>query len=92
MVMNILVWIVFGLIAGVVAKFIGKERERIDPAGLLGTAVLGIAGAVLGGYLSSLLFGWDVNNFSLAGLAVAVVGALLLLFLYHLVMGTRRIV
>jgi uncharacterized membrane protein YeaQ/YmgE (transglycosylase-associated protein family) len=90
--MNVLAWIVFGLIAGVSAKFIGKERERVDPAGILGTAVLGIAGAILGGYLSSLVFGWDVNSFSIAGLVVAVVGALVLLFLYHLAMGARRVV
>jgi uncharacterized membrane protein YeaQ/YmgE (transglycosylase-associated protein family) len=92
MVLNILSWIVFGLIAGVVAKFIVQGRERVDPAGLLGTAVLGIAGAVLGGYLSSRLLGWDINGFSLAGLAVAVVGAILLLFLYHVAMGARRTV
>jgi uncharacterized membrane protein YeaQ/YmgE (transglycosylase-associated protein family) len=91
MVMNILMWIVFGLIAGVVAKFIGKEKERLDPAGLAGTGLLGIVGAVVGGYLSSLLFGWDVNGFSILGLAVAIAGALLVLFLYHMVMGTRRV-
>jgi uncharacterized membrane protein YeaQ/YmgE (transglycosylase-associated protein family) len=90
MVMNILMWIVFGLIAGVVAKFIGKERERVDPAGLVGTGLLGIVGAVVGGYLSSRLFGWDVNSFSILGLVVAVAGALLLLFLYRFVMGARR--
>jgi uncharacterized membrane protein YeaQ/YmgE (transglycosylase-associated protein family) len=92
MVMNIFLWIVFGLIAGVVAKFIGKGSQPVDPAGLVGTGVLGIVGAVVGGYLSSLLFGWDVNAFSIPGLVVAVVGALLVLFLYHLLMGTRRVV
>ena len=90
MVMNLLVWALFGLIAGVVAKFIGKQPERTDPMGLLTTALLGIAGAVVGGWLSSVLFGWDVNSFSLAGFAVAVVGALVLLFLYSLLMSTRR--
>jgi uncharacterized membrane protein YeaQ/YmgE (transglycosylase-associated protein family) len=90
MLMNILAWIVFGLIAGVVARFLGKERERTDPAGILGAIALGIAGAVVGGYLSSLLLGWDVSGFSLAGLAVAVAGALLLLFIYHWVMAARR--
>jgi uncharacterized membrane protein YeaQ/YmgE (transglycosylase-associated protein family) len=92
MVMNILMWIVFGLIAGVVAKFVGKEKERLDPAGLAGTAVLGIVGAVVGGYLSSLLFGWDANTFSILGLVVAVAGALLVLFLYHMLMGARRVI
>jgi uncharacterized membrane protein YeaQ/YmgE (transglycosylase-associated protein family) len=89
MVMNILLWIVFGLIAGVVAKFIDKGSQRVDAAGLVGTGLLGIVGAVVGGYLSSLLLGWDVNAFSIPGLVVAVVGALLVLFLYHLVMGAR---
>jgi uncharacterized membrane protein YeaQ/YmgE (transglycosylase-associated protein family) len=88
--MNILAWIVFGLIAGVVAKFIGNERERTDPAGLFGAILLGVAGAVIGGYLSSLLLGWDVNGFSIAGLVVAVAGALVLLFIYRWVMAARR--
>jgi uncharacterized membrane protein YeaQ/YmgE (transglycosylase-associated protein family) len=89
--MNILVWIVFGLIAGVIAKFIGKGGGRIEPAGLVGTSLLGIAGAVVGGYLSSLLLGWDTSTFSIPGLVVAVGGALLLLFLYHVLMGTRKV-
>jgi uncharacterized membrane protein YeaQ/YmgE (transglycosylase-associated protein family) len=92
MVMNILLWIVFGVVAGVLAKFIGKGSQRVDAAGLLSTGLLGIVGAVLGGYLSSLLLGWDVNAFSIAGLVVAVGGALLVLFLYHLLTGTRRVV
>jgi uncharacterized membrane protein YeaQ/YmgE (transglycosylase-associated protein family) len=89
--MNILAWVVFGVIAGVAARFIGNDRTKVDPAGMLGTALLGIAGAVIGGYLSSLLLGWDVNTFSIAGLAVAVAGSLLLLFLYHAVMRSRRV-
>jgi uncharacterized membrane protein YeaQ/YmgE (transglycosylase-associated protein family) len=90
MVVNLLLWALFGLIAGVVAKFIGKRPERSDPMGILTTILLGIAGAVVGGWLSSVLFGWDVNSFSIAGFAVAVVGALVLLFLYSLLMSTRR--
>jgi uncharacterized membrane protein YeaQ/YmgE (transglycosylase-associated protein family) len=90
MVVNALLWIDFGLIAGIVAKFLGQERETVDAAGILGTAVLGNAGALLGGFLSSRLFGWDVNSFSFAGFAVAVVGGFVLLFLYHLVIGARR--
>jgi uncharacterized membrane protein YeaQ/YmgE (transglycosylase-associated protein family) len=90
MILNFLVWALFGLIAGVVAKFIGKQPERTDPLGILTTILLGIAGAVVGGWLSSVLFGWDVNSFSLAGFAVAVVGALILLFLYGILMSARR--
>jgi uncharacterized membrane protein YeaQ/YmgE (transglycosylase-associated protein family) len=90
MVVNVLVWCVFGLIAGVVARFIGNEGERTDPAGIALTIILGIAGAVVGGYLSSQLFNWDVNTFSIAGFAVAVGGALLLLFIYHIIRSTRK--
>jgi uncharacterized membrane protein YeaQ/YmgE (transglycosylase-associated protein family) len=82
MVVNILLWCLFGLIAGVVAKWIAGGKA--DPQGMIFTILLGIVGAVLGGYLSSHLFGWDIDSFSLTGFAVAVGGALLLLFLYHL--------
>jgi uncharacterized membrane protein YeaQ/YmgE (transglycosylase-associated protein family) len=90
MVVNVLLWCLFGLIAGVVAKLIGNERTRTDPAGIATTIVLGIAGAVLGGWISSLIFNWDVNSFSVPGFVVAVAGALVLLFLYHLVMNARK--
>jgi uncharacterized membrane protein YeaQ/YmgE (transglycosylase-associated protein family) len=89
MIINILAWALFGLLAGVVAKFIGKQTERSDPMGILLTIVLGIAGAVVGGFISTNLFGWDVNSFSIQGFLVAVGGALLLLFLYHLVRAAR---
>jgi uncharacterized membrane protein YeaQ/YmgE (transglycosylase-associated protein family) len=89
MIINILAWALFGLLAGVVAKFIGKQPERSDPMGIVLTIVLGIAGAVVGGFISTNLFGWDVNSFSIQGFLVAVGGALLLLFLYHLVRAAR---
>jgi len=90
MVVNILLWCLFGLVAGVVAKFLGGERERTDPAGIALAIVLGIAGAVLGGWISSAIFNWDLNTFSILGFVVAVCGALLLLFLYRLVMTAGR--
>jgi uncharacterized membrane protein YeaQ/YmgE (transglycosylase-associated protein family) len=90
MVLNILLWALFGLIAGAVARFIGKVPERTDPMGVILTILLGIAGAEIGGFLSSRLFGWDINSFSIAGFAVAVAGALLLLFLYRLFMSARK--
>jgi uncharacterized membrane protein YeaQ/YmgE (transglycosylase-associated protein family) len=90
MVMNIVVWAVFGLIAGWLAKFIGNAGERTDPAGLVMTILLGIGGAVLGGFISTKLFSWDIDSFSVPGLAVAVGGALLLLLLYRLFTSAKR--
>ncbi len=94
MVLNILLWCLFGLIAGVVAQYIMPGRspgESADLQGFLITTALGIVGAVIGGYLSSLLFGWDVTGFNLSSLAIAaVLGALLLLFLYQLLVPARR--
>ena len=92
MIVNILVWALFGLLAGVVAKLIVKQplANRADPVGILLTIVLGIAGALIGGFVASQLFNWDINTFSIGGFVVAVLGALLLLFVYGLVMSARR--
>ena len=92
MIVNLLVWALFGLLAGVVAKLIVKQplANRADPVGILLTIVLGIAGALIGGFVASQLFNWDINTFSIGGFVVAVLGALLLLFVYRLVMSARR--
>jgi uncharacterized membrane protein YeaQ/YmgE (transglycosylase-associated protein family) len=89
MLWNLIVWAVFGLFAGIVAKFIGRQPERFDFVGLLTTCLLGILGAVVGGWISSLLLNWDVNTISLAGFAVAVAGALLLILVYRLLRYAR---
>jgi uncharacterized membrane protein YeaQ/YmgE (transglycosylase-associated protein family) len=89
MIVNILLWALFGLFAGVVAKYIGKQPERSDPMGVVYTILLGIAGAMIGGFLASQLFNWDINSFSIAGFCVAVAGALLLLFVYRMLMSAR---
>jgi uncharacterized membrane protein YeaQ/YmgE (transglycosylase-associated protein family) len=90
MLWNFLVWAVFGLLAGIVAKFIGRQPERFDFVGLITTCLLGILGAVVGGWISSMVFNWDINTISLPGFAVAVGGALLLILLYRLVMMAVR--
>jgi uncharacterized membrane protein YeaQ/YmgE (transglycosylase-associated protein family) len=90
MIVNFVVWAVFGLLAGIAAKFVSGRAERTDPAGILLTIVLGILGALVGGFLSTRIFGWDVETFSIAGFVVAVAGALLLLFLYSIFQSARR--
>jgi uncharacterized membrane protein YeaQ/YmgE (transglycosylase-associated protein family) len=96
MLMNILGWLVFGLIAGGLAQFIMPGRdvgERWDAKGFLITAAIGIVGAMLGGFLSSTLFGWNIDkDFSLQSFAVAIGGALLLLALYRMAVSSRSTV
>jgi uncharacterized membrane protein YeaQ/YmgE (transglycosylase-associated protein family) len=75
---SIIGWIVFGLIVGIVAKFLMPGR---DPGGFVLTAVLGIVGALVGGYLGR-LFGWYGEG-DPVGFLMAVVGSILLLVLYR---------
>jgi len=79
--MGIFAWIVLGLIAGVLAKLIMPGR---DPGGIIITILLGIAGAVVGGFIGTQLGFGDISGFDLRSLAIAVGGAVLLLFVYRL--------
>ena len=83
--MGILAWIVFGLIAGALAKFIMPGR---DPGGLIVTILIGIAGAVLGGFIGSYLGFGGVSGFDPRSLGIAIVGALVLLWLYRMMKKT----
>jgi uncharacterized membrane protein YeaQ/YmgE (transglycosylase-associated protein family) len=79
-------WIVFGLIVGVVAKLLMPGR---DPGGFIVTMLLGIAGALLGGFLGRAL-GWYQPN-EPAGFLMSLVGAVVLLFLYRVLIGRRAV-
>jgi uncharacterized membrane protein YeaQ/YmgE (transglycosylase-associated protein family) len=80
--MHIIGWIVFGLVVGIVAKFLMPGR---DPGGFVLTAVLGIAGALVGGFLGRSL-GWYREG-DPVGFVVAVLGAILLLVVYRVTVG-----
>ena len=85
--MGILSWIIFGLIAGAIAKFILPGR---DPGGIFVTIVIGIVGGLLGGWLGSALTGGaGVSGFNFMSFVWAVVGSLILLLIYRLVAGRR---
>ncbi len=80
--MNILSWIVFGLLAGGIAKLIVPGK---DVGGCLVTAVIGVAGALVGGFLGRTLFDWGgVTGFDLRSLGIAVVGSVVLLVAFRL--------
>lgn len=74
--MGILAWIIFGLLAGVAAKFL---MPGDDPGGFIITTLLGIAGAVVGGFLGTQLGLGDVRGFDIRSFLIAVCGALVLL-------------
>lgn len=82
--MSFLAWIVIGLIAGAIAKAIMPGN---DPGGIIVTMVIGIIGAIIGGFLGSTLMGLPLTGFSIQSLLLAVVGALILLWIYR--MATR---
>ena len=82
--MGILSWIIFGLIAGILAKVIMPGK---DPGGFIVTILIGIAGAMVGGFISTALGFGDVTGFNLSSLGIAIGGALLLLFGYRKLRG-----
>lgn len=80
-------WIVFGLIVGAIAKLLMPGR---DPGGVVVTMLLGIAGALIGGFLGRSL-GWYGPNDS-AGFLMSLLGAVVLLWLYRMMVGrTTRV-
>jgi uncharacterized membrane protein YeaQ/YmgE (transglycosylase-associated protein family) len=85
--MVILSWIVFGLVVGIIAKLLMPGR---DPGGFIVTMLIGIAGALLGGFVGRAMGFYGPNES--AGWLMSIVGAILLLVIYRLVIGRRRVV
>jgi uncharacterized membrane protein YeaQ/YmgE (transglycosylase-associated protein family) len=87
--MGILSWLVVGLIAGVLAKLIMPGK---DPGGIVVTILIGIAGAIIAGFLTSLFLHTDyVTGINITTIILAILGAILLLIVYRLVMQQRGI-
>lgn len=82
--MGILAWILFGLVVGVIAKLLMPGR---DPGGFIITILLGIAGAVLGGFIGRMMgfYGPDES----AGWIISILGAIILLALYRMMVRRR---
>lgn len=83
--MGVLSWIVFGLIAGIIAKVLMPGR---DPGGCLVTMLLGVAGAFVGGFLYRLVTGTEVLyfGFDFTSFVIAVLGAVVVLAVYRLIL------
>lgn len=79
--MDIIVWLLIGLVAGAIARFLVPGR---DPMGWLGTLVLGLVGSLIGGFLGELIGGGD-GDVSPAGLLGSIVGAVIALLVYRAV-------
>jgi uncharacterized membrane protein YeaQ/YmgE (transglycosylase-associated protein family) len=86
--MGILGWLVLGLLAGLIAKAI---MPGDDPGGLIVTTLIGIAGAIVGGFIASAVGIGDIDEFFDIGTwLLAIAGALLLLFVYRTVVARRH--
>jgi len=81
--MSVLLWIILGLIAGFIASkiFVGSGQ------GFFMDIVLGIVGAVVGGYIFSAVGSTGITGFNLWSMFVAVIGAVVLLWIYHAISG-----
>ena len=84
--MGYISWIVFGLIAGALAKLIMPGK---DPGGIIVTIMIGIVGAFVGGYVGTLLGLGTVSGFDIRSFFVAILGALILLAGYRFIAGKK---
>jgi uncharacterized membrane protein YeaQ/YmgE (transglycosylase-associated protein family) len=86
--MGIIAWILLGLIAGAIAKAILPGH---DPGGIIVTTIIGILGAIIGGFLATALFGAHPLDhfFDLSTWLTAIIGAIVLLLIWRMVTGRR---
>lgn len=85
--MSIIGWILLGLIAGFIAsKVVNKTGE-----GVILDIVLGVVGAIVGGFLFAQFGAAGITGFNLYSMVVAVIGAIVVLLIYHAISGRRSI-
>ena len=87
--MGIIAFIILGLLAGAIAKAL---LPGDDPGGFIITAIIGVAGALLGGFVAAALFGADPLDefFDISTWLTAIIGAIVLLLIYRMVVGRGR--
>jgi uncharacterized membrane protein YeaQ/YmgE (transglycosylase-associated protein family) len=84
--MGIISWIVVGLIAGALAKLV---LPGDDPGGIIVTTLIGMVGAIVGGFVFGIFGGTGATGFNVWSILVATVGAIVLLLIYRLIVGRR---
>jgi uncharacterized membrane protein YeaQ/YmgE (transglycosylase-associated protein family) len=86
--MGIIAWIILGLLAGAIAKAL---LPGDDPGGFIVTTIIGIVGALLGGFVAAALFGGDPLDefFDISTWLTAIIGAIVLLLIYRAIVGRR---
>jgi uncharacterized membrane protein YeaQ/YmgE (transglycosylase-associated protein family) len=86
--MSIIAWIIVGLIGGALAKLLLPGR---DPGGIILTILLGIAGAILGGFIAVAVNISDgVDDFDIGSIVLSIVGSIIILLVYRMIVGTDR--
>jgi uncharacterized membrane protein YeaQ/YmgE (transglycosylase-associated protein family) len=85
--MGIIAWIILGLIAGFIASKIVNNSGQ----GVMMDIVLGIVGALVGGFLMSIIGGAGITGFNIWSILVAIFGAIVVLWIYHAVAGRRTV-
>jgi uncharacterized membrane protein YeaQ/YmgE (transglycosylase-associated protein family) len=85
--MGIIAWLVLGLIAG----FIASKVVNHTGSGIIMDIVLGVVGALVGGFLFSIFGATGVTGFNIYSMIVAVVGAVVVLWIYHALVGRRAL-
>jgi len=85
--MGIIAWLILGLIAGFIASRIVNHRG----SGLVMDIVLGVIGALVGGFIFSFFGAAGITGFNIYSMIVAVVGAVVVLWLYHMLVGRRSV-
>ncbi|MGE0228893.1 MAG: GlsB/YeaQ/YmgE family stress response membrane protein [Dehalococcoidia bacterium] len=87
--MSVIAWVLLGLVAGALAKLLMPGR---DPGGVLATILIGIAGAIVGGFIWNAFTGNDsYGDFDVGGILIAVLGSIILLWAYRQLVARREV-
>ena len=85
--MGILSWVLFGLLAGIIARCIMPGKEHM---GIFMTMILGIIGALIGGVASTAVGFSNVSGFNIYSIAIATVGSIIMLFIIHKIRACKK--